>query len=59
MHSLDDSTNQQGLSASEGTCCRDCLRAEVTSALCLDSLMLLASAEHLLDHFDRRRGDLS
>lgn len=32
----------------------DGMGAELISALCLDSLMLLCSAEHLLDHLDRR-----
>ncbi len=33
---------------------RDGLRAEVIDALCLDSLMMLCSAEHILDHLERR-----
>lgn len=30
------------------------VRAELFAALSLDSLMLLCSAEHFLDHLDRR-----
>ncbi len=59
MHIPNNPLTVQGKPASESTNCRDCLGSEVISALCLDSLMLLCSAEHLLDHLDSRRGDFS
>ena len=54
MYGGNERTNLQNRPTGTGICERDGLGTEIISALCLDSLMLLCSAEHLLDHLDRR-----